>query len=243
MAFKITRGDWPPDYQLPAELELAAKLGVSRGSLRKAIRLLASSHLLLQVHGKGTFVRPAVIEQRWAGQLVGTSEELLTMGISFATVVLEQRAIPCPARVRRILQLQAGEQVVYLKRLRSVGGVPVVMHENHLPAARYADLLQVNFAQERLLATLEQRCGLRLTRAEHVIAAVSADGATARLLGLELGDPVLYNEHVAYDQDDRIVECGSSWFRGDRVRLRTQVTRGVADDVYSIDIPVQQAGA
>jgi DNA-binding GntR family transcriptional regulator len=240
MTSRITKGDWPPNSQLPAEVDLAKELGVSRGSLRKAIHLLIQRNLLCQIHGKGTFVSAAVIEQRWAGQLVGTSEELLSMGIPFVTQVLEQRLLPSPKREGQILELKSQDQVVYLKRLRWVGDVPIVLHENFLPATRYAHLLEVDFSQERLLATLEERYGLRLTWADHIIAAIRADASVASSLQLDVDDPVLYNEHIVYDQEGHKVEFGKSWFRADRIRLRTAVRRGSTDDVYAIGIPVKQ---
>lgn len=49
-------GLWPPGGQLPNELELSAQLGISRATLREAIRLLAAQGVLTVQRGKGTFV-------------------------------------------------------------------------------------------------------------------------------------------------------------------------------------------
>ena len=85
---KVTTGEWPPNYRLPGEIELAKQLGVSRGTLRKAISQLIKKNLLVQIHGRGTFVSPFIVEQPWAGRLMGVYEELMLMGIPFTTEIL-----------------------------------------------------------------------------------------------------------------------------------------------------------
>ena len=53
--------------------------------------MLLSKNLLVQVHGRGTFVSPFIFEHSWAGRLVGVSEELMLAGIPFEIRVLEQK--------------------------------------------------------------------------------------------------------------------------------------------------------
>lgn len=66
---QIDTGVWPPEAQLPPELELAAQLEVSRGTVRQAMQLMVNQGLLQRMAGKGTFVtRP---EARPRSQLVG----------------------------------------------------------------------------------------------------------------------------------------------------------------------------
>ena len=49
-------GQWQPGDQLPGENELSVQLGISRATLREAIRLLAAQGVLTVYRGKGTFV-------------------------------------------------------------------------------------------------------------------------------------------------------------------------------------------
>ena len=68
--------------------------------------------------------------------------------------------------------------------------------------------------------------------------ALPADALLAERLRISEGDPVLCNEHTVYDTSEQKVEFGRSWFRADRVVLRSTVRRGAAGDVYSIVVPV-----
>ena len=56
LAERIARGEWKPGTVLPAEGNLARELGVSTGTVRKALDLLESEHLLSRRQGRGTFV-------------------------------------------------------------------------------------------------------------------------------------------------------------------------------------------
>jgi len=58
----LTRHDFPADTRLPAERDLAERLGVSRGDLRKALATLEAEGQLWRHVGKGTFTGPRAIE-------------------------------------------------------------------------------------------------------------------------------------------------------------------------------------
>src|SRR5262245_54061961 len=53
---RISRGEYPPGSQLPSESELSRELGVSRVTVREALRVLAQENLLVKAQGRGTFV-------------------------------------------------------------------------------------------------------------------------------------------------------------------------------------------
>jgi len=221
---RITAGEWQADQKLPGEVDLAKELEVSRGSLRKAISLLIHKNLLVQVHGKGTFVAPFMVEQAWTGQL-SLYEELMLMGVPFETEVLEQKIIAAPEIEAAMLDVKPGDDLVYLKRLRRAGRTPLVLHESFFPSVRFGELVLVDFSRAGLNETVEKRFNVQLARAEHTIAVKRANAQNAHLLGLRQGDPVLYNEHTMFDSRDRKVTFSKNWFRCDRIRMRTVVLR------------------
>ena len=77
---RITTGDWPEHYRLPAEPDLARQLGVSRGTLRRAVRTLVGEGLLVQTRGRGTFVATTVVEPPLAQRLTTLSEAFVDAG-------------------------------------------------------------------------------------------------------------------------------------------------------------------
>lgn len=238
MVGNISVGDWPPGYRLGAEVELSKELHVSRGSLRKAIGILVARQMLVQVHGKGTFVRSVIIEQPLASDLVGVSEKLLEAGVPFTTQILAQGIIPAVPKVAQSLDLKPGDEVFYLKRVRSVGSDPIVLNESYLPARRFGALVTVDFSKERLFSTLEEMFGVRLAWASRSIAAIRTEPEEAQYLNVEIGSPMLYNEQIVYDEESLKVEFSKGWFPGDRFRLKAVVKRNAAGGLSSISLPV-----
>lgn len=224
---RIVTGNWQPNHQLQSEPDLADELGVSRGSLRKAIGVLVARGMLEQVHGKGTFVREAVLPQTWASRLISTSEELSAHGIPFTTEVLAQEICEPPEeRIAQILDLTADSQVFHLLRRRLINDEPIAVHQTFFPASEFADLVTVDFTTQTMVNdVLEQERKLQLSKADHVISAISADQTTAEWLGINSGEPVLYDEHILYDDSENIVEFTKGWFRGDKMNLKTVVYR------------------
>jgi len=230
MTAQITTGQWQPNHKLPSEVELAESLEVSRGSLRKAIGLLIAEGLLIQVHGKGTFVSPNIFEQSWAGQLSTVSDELRIKGVPYSTETLVKQFLAAPEKVATVLDLPIGENMFYLKRLRRVDGKPVVLHESYFAAERFNQLMEVDFNANPLMETVERLYGITPYWGDHTIAIVRSGAEIASHLEISVGDPVLFNDVVLFDKENVKIEYTCSYFHADRFRLKTIVRR--SDDNY-----------
>ena len=225
MRDQIASGQWPEHYKLPAEYDLAADLGVNRGTVRKAIAQLIAEGLLTTVHGRGTFVSSREIEQSLAARLVAFSEELLGQGIRFHTRVLDQQVQRPDDRVATFLALRRDAREFALTRVRSVHDEPLALLRNHVRYDRCPGIEALDFTQHRLFETLESTYMLRLGWGQRSFEARRADPAVATLLGIAPGDPVMYLEQVVYLQDDSPIEFSEVWFRGDHFRLSAVVRR------------------
>ena len=172
-------------------------------------------------------MQDTVLEQTWAGWLVSMSEELNWQGIPFSTEVLVQEICDPPeSRITQIMQLAPDAQVFHLLRRRLINDDPIAVHQTFFPADEFADLVTVDFTVQTMVSdVLEQKCKLQLSKADHSISAISADRTTSEYLGINAGKPVLYDEHILYDDSQNIVEFTKGWFRGDRMNLSTVVYR------------------
>ncbi len=230
---RINSGELGPDYKFPGEVELAVSLGVSRGSLRKAIGLLIAKGLVVQIHGKGTFVGRPVNDQPYAGRL-SVFQDLMMMGIPFTTEVLEKRIMPAPEREAQILGISPAEAVFYLKRLRRVNEEPMVVHESFFPAGRFGGLMKDDFIHSGMVETVERHYGIVLGWTNNTISVARATTSVAEVLGLKTGDPVLFNESELFDEMGNRIETGLSWFRPDKFRLKTTVRRAQNESFYNM---------
>src|SRR3712207_6352868 len=56
LVHRIAEGVWRQGDALPTEFEIAAELGVSQGTVRKALDAMAAENLIVRQQGRGTFV-------------------------------------------------------------------------------------------------------------------------------------------------------------------------------------------
>lgn len=238
MIEQISTGAWAPGYQIPAEPNLADELAVSRGTLRKTIGVLVQRGLLIQAHGKGTFVSSSVIDQPLAASsLTSVSEEFLRAGTQFSTSVLRQAIDGASGTVAPALELCDGDPVFVLERVRSVASEPMLLNESYLSADRFGGLIDVDFRTSRLFEVIEDRYPIRLSTSSRTISAIAANRYVAQNLHVPTGSPVLYNEQVVRDEEGRPVEFSRAWFRGDRFRLSSIARRDATDGVHAVTMP------
>jgi DNA-binding GntR family transcriptional regulator len=225
MEEQIRTGVWPPRYKLKAEVDLAHDLHVSRGTVRKTIGDLIAEGLLTQTQGRGTFVAPQAVDQPLADRLVTFSEDLISKGIAFETQVLDSAILPARGRIAARLNVDPGEDIFFLKRIRSVAGEPVIVLHNYVVLARCPGIERVDFTTERLFQALEERYGLKLMRGERTFQAQAAGAEAAELLNLPAGSPVMHVEQLTFLEDGAVIECSDLWLRGDWFRLVAALNR------------------
>ena len=199
-------GEWKPGEAIPSELELAGRFRVSQGTVRKAIDELATENLVVRRQGKGTFVATHAelnIQYRF---LRLTPDDGPSAGM--ARRFLDCRRMRAPAEVARALALKAGESALLVRRTLSRDGRPVVLDEIWLPAGPFKGLTHERLSQYAgpMYGLFETEFGVRMIRAEEKIRAVSADAATAELLQVVPGAPLLSVERLAHTYGDRPVE-------------------------------------
>src|SRR5215510_10871151 len=101
---RIDRGEYAPGAQLPFENELSRELGVSRVTVREALRVLAQENILIKVQGRGTFVanHPNVAQPR---NFTGYLEDLYDQLDRVSVKQIDIGRIPVSDDVRSTLAL------------------------------------------------------------------------------------------------------------------------------------------
>jgi len=216
-------GEWRPGEAIPSEMELAARYGVSQGTVRKAIDELAAENLLVRRQGKGTFVAThgePQVRFRFlrltpdSGEAVAAQRELL-----------EFRRVRASAELARLLELKPGEPVIMLKRRIAFDGSPVLLEEVWLPGNRFKGVTAAAISEHQgaLYNLFETEFGTRMVRAEERLKAVSADAAAAELLGVALGHALLQVERLSFTYSDTPVEWRRGVYKTDRHYYRSEL--------------------
>jgi GntR family transcriptional regulator len=216
---EIESGRWNVGEQIPVEEDLCAHFSLSRTTVRKALDALVNLGLLHRAQGRGTFVAEPKLVEGLVNRPIGFFDDMKERGIKVVTQVLESQRIEPPAVVARELQLVQGDTVIYLRRVRIILDLPVVVVSSYVPYDLCPSLLEADLTHTGLYQYLREHGGYKTYRAHSYVEAVGADEMEAQLLWVEVGTPLLMIESTVYLADGRPIDYNKSRHRGDRMRL------------------------
>ncbi len=220
---EIGAGRLQRGQQIPSESALAARFGASRMTIRQSIEDLMDEGLLYRRHGVGTFVAFPRL-QRDQTRLNSFFDKAEAQGVQVEVKLLSRKVTRASSKIAAALDIPAGSQVVRLKTLRCLGGMPVTLHDTHIPCQLFSNLVNEGDEVEDLWA-LFTRAGYPVKRAIQKVEARQAPKEVARLLNIEGGLPVLFKERTVYAQDGTPVEFTYCYNRGDMYSLTVALER------------------
>jgi GntR family transcriptional regulator len=198
-----------PEDALPSERQLAADLGISRITVRKAIEGLIEEGLLVSRQGSGNFVGHR-IDKNFA-KLTSFSEDMRARGRTPRTMWLKRSAGTVTPEEALKLALSPGTEVFRFQRVRFADDEPMSIEYCTVVAAC---LLSLESVTDSLYEALERQ-GCRPVRALQRLRALLLDEEKAKLLEAQPGDAGLLVERLGYLRDGRAVELSQSFYRGD----------------------------
>jgi GntR family transcriptional regulator len=213
----LDAGEWQPGDRLPPERELAAKYGCSLITVRRALDELSRERRLTRSRGRGTFVTAPPIDRNLQASL-SFPEEMRRLGKVPETQLVAARPEPASETVAAALRIEPGSPTVYLERVRSASGTPMLLEMVHLPAERFPGLLQSDLEHHSLYDLLATRYRTPVARARETLEPVLLPAREARLLGLRPRSLALLVEGLAVAFDGSPIEFGHTYVRGDLTR-------------------------
>jgi len=209
---------------LPGERDLALQIGVSRVTVRQALRLLTEGGQLVRKQGSGTFVAESRILQPLSA-LSSFSDDMRSRGLQPGARVLSlERTRPSPQEAMN-LALKPSSEVWRLKRLRTADGQPLAIEISSVPLETLPQVSRAALESGSLYALLKEG-GHAPVRAMQHLRATAADFETARLLELSPGAPLLATERVTWDAAGKTLEYARSQYRGDRYDFLVELSGG-----------------
>jgi GntR family transcriptional regulator len=223
IAGMVQQGVLRPGEKLGAERELAARLGVSRSTLRQALISLELSGLLRRVPGRGggTFVVSAKVD-RDLSRIVGVPVLLRGQGFTAGSRVLSVQVRRAEPDAAEALGLGPEDFVVDLVRIRLADGSPMSLERAVIPAHLVPGLPELGLAGS-LYELLDREFGIRPAEAEERIEVVAAAQNEAAVLDIEPGAPLLLVVRTTVDAAGRAFEYSRDLFRADRTRISVRV--------------------
>lgn len=194
----------------PTDAELAGEFGLSRHTVRDAVRRLQDEGIIDRRRGVGTFVVPAAMEQP-CGAIYSLFRSIEAQGREQRSDVLGLAIVTDPPMAAR-LGLPPEADLVRLERLRRIDGAPLARDTAWLPVAIARPLLEVDFGRTALYDELDRTCGIHPDAGSEWIRPVLPDVRDRELLELGPG--------VAAYRIDRLAEA-----RGRPIEWRESVVR------------------
>ena len=199
----IAAGRLADGARLLPERDMAEKLGIAVGTLRKSLNLLAVKKLLERVQGSGNYVR---------------ARSDVSSVYSFLRIELLQGGGLPTAEVLSIVRMTAPVQSGFasvdgfrFRRLRFMDKVPVAMEEIWL-AGTVTDVVDEAAVSESLYLYYSDVLGVVITSAEdHVNVAPTPDWVDGRF-GLSVGDMAGYIERIGRIHTGENIEFSRTWF-------------------------------
>lgn len=225
---QILDGTYPAESRMPSESELGDQFQVSRITVRQALGDLQKEGLIFKIHGKGTFVaKPKAFQN--VSTLKGLAESLSQWGHEVINQLLSVKFIAADARIAERLQLNEGDKVAEIKRVRLINREPVSLEISYVLADIGEKLQKADLITRDIFLILENDLQLNLGHADLAIDAVLADSELTKALNVEKGAPIMRIERLTHTADGNPIDFEFLYYRGDAFQYRFRIDRQRAD--------------
>jgi len=200
---RIIGGTWKPGAAIPNEIELSRELGISVGTVRKALDEMEGERLILRRQGRGTFVIDQTSDE--CANRFSNIRDAEGSRISGDIQRCELISASANEDEARMLNLIAGEPVFRINRVRTNKGAPFMVEQSTMPQSGFAGLTQ-EAALSPSIVVLAQNYRILLTRAEEKVSVTTASIDVAANLKVAEGTPLLKLDRVIFAIDGRPIE-------------------------------------
>ncbi len=173
---------------LPAEREFCAQLGVSRMTLRAAIRRLCLRGVLDNVQGKGTFIARARV----------TRDIISTASSDETYKLLSVLRLKPDAAVSSRLLLQSGKEALCVRRIRSHCGERISVESAYLAAGKLRRLNETKLETPGSASIYASQTGREISQSDITVSVGCATFEESEWLGIAEGDPIVAEKHLFF---------------------------------------------
>jgi len=211
----IENGIFKENEKLPSEFELSKSLGVSRATLREALRLLEEENIIVRRHGVGTFVNPKPVFTSGIEQLSSISSMIEEVGMEPGTIYISSAASVSTEEDIKRFQCDEDESIMTIKRVRTADGEPVVYCIDQVPNSFLpADFLTRE--NSSIFQALEESGTIHVSYAVTYIDPIGYHNEVSPILNCKADQALLVLKQFHYDDNDRVVLYSRNYFRADK---------------------------
>lgn len=210
---RIQQGELRPGDALPTESALQAQFGVSRVTVRQALRQLTEQNIVESIQGSGTYVKEERVNYD-IYQLTSFYEKLADRNVDTHSEVHVFEVIVANDVLRGQLQLPENSRVWHVRRVRFIKQKPVALEETWMPLALFPDLTW-QVMENSKYHFIEETRQMVIDRSEQELIPIMPTEEMCRLLDLAPTRPILEKVSRGFLKDGRVFEYSRNAFNTD----------------------------
>jgi GntR family transcriptional regulator len=200
---RLAEGTWQPGQVIPSEFQLAEELGVSQGTIRKALDSMTTERLLVRQQGRGTFVAEHS-DEHILFHFFRLIPDRGAPAFPTSRFISVKEGIAGPDE-RKNLGLDKKAKVIRIRRLRFLSDGPAILEGIAVSGTKFSGLARRELPNN-LYALYSSEYGVTIGQAREKLKAVALDSKQGSLLEVPAGTPALQIDRLAHDLENRPVE-------------------------------------
>ncbi|WP_301108630.1 GntR family transcriptional regulator [Sporosarcina sp.] len=213
----IQSGLFQRHERLPSEAKLSEMLGVSRATLREALRVLEEEKVIYKKHGVGTFVASQPMVLSGIEQLSSLTTMIRNANMEPGTILQEMSVIPMTSEFAGRFH-SADKQLFQIKRIRTADGVPVVYCVDIVLPECLPDGLE-SLTDMSLFDTIEKSGVIKIGQAVAEIEPISHHPEAFDALSCEAAHSLLLLSQEHFSEEGKMVLYSENFFRSDKFKF------------------------
>lgn len=199
--------------KLPSEFQLSKQLGVSRATLREALRILEEENVVTRKHGVGTFVNPKPIFSSGIEQLNSVTSMIVNSGRKPGSQYLSTELLESMEDDKQKFSPKEIHLLAQIERVRTADNEPVVFCIDKIPEGIIP--LDCLHKQDSLFKLIEEHSHKRIAYAVTYIEPIGYNDRIYKILNCDPEQSLLLLKQMHYTEDDEPVLYSANYFRSD----------------------------
>lgn len=205
---KIQSKEWMPGHMIPSERELCDEYGVSRMTVREALKELVQAGYLVRKQGKGTFVAVPTVEHTMTSTF-SLSQALEESGIVSKFTMLSFSKEKASAFFQTVFKITENDQVVHVVRVRTINGESYAYEESTVPEKYLQGATEQDINEKGLYPAMKACSGIFPENAQESVEAVICPEDVASAMGLKGKKAVFRIKRFTMVKDECVEYCKS----------------------------------
>lgn len=203
--------------KLPTEQELCDQYGISRATVRQALKELENEDYIYKIQGKGTFVSPKKFQQDLL-KFYSFTDEMKKIGKTPTSLILDFKVVNPDKKIAQILDINRNDKVYEFTRLRLADNEPMMLETTYIPYELFPGIAKKDLEARPLYNILIDEYDTVFSKAEEIFRPTLLTEEEAEKLGYIKGGPAFLLERITYNSFNKVIEYTKSVARGDKFK-------------------------